>query len=266
MKRRIGARSVSEGACAILALLAISVLTACSSAPTYPQPQGSNGQILVQLQGEPKEGVGKASMREVQDEYSRHRESVEKGKAFERVDYDDLKDVGVIVQFPGPILSDVPLPPPAAGELELDDDGFNRVQLLARKNRPGHKGSATFTLQNLRDTTVHIYGFNETDGSFEGEVSANSLGTIKVRDPGRYDIYCDEDETLHCVLFVTENSYAWIGSSDDDAFFNHVPPGSCEIHVFPPRLPEWSKTINVKAGKRETLKAELTVNNLPKAE
>ncbi|MCZ7606389.1 MAG: carboxypeptidase-like regulatory domain-containing protein [Planctomycetota bacterium] len=70
----------------------------------------------------------------------------------------------------------------------------------------------------------------------------------------------------HCTacFFAEAGPYCWIGSSDDDAFFDMLPPGEYEVHVHAPRLPAWSRKVKVTAGKRETLTAELTVNNLPK--
>ncbi|MCB9931960.1 MAG: hypothetical protein H6841_00900 [Planctomycetes bacterium] len=242
------------------AVVALCVLIAgCGSTPHYPPPQGGNGQILVQLNGEPKQGAPKAKMGEVRDDYNIRRESIEQGKAFERVDYDALEDVVVIVS--GGTTSLVSAPP-AATELELDDDGFNRAQMLV-VIRAGGK-SASFTLHNQRKQAVHVYGFNERDGSFEGEISAGALGTVNVSQAGRYDVYCEEDDSLHCVLFVTDGDRAWIGNSDADAFFDDLPAGEYEVRVYPPRLPAWTKTVEVTAGKRETLTAELTVNNLPK--
>jgi len=262
----IGCRGQEPGAqatgrCAIAAMtLALVLLSACGSTPTYPQPAGDNGQILVQLNGEPREGAPKAKTREVRGEYTTGRQSVEQGKAFERVDYDAIEDVVVIVDAGAPVLRDVPELAPSAGEITLDDEGFNRAQYLARHR----KGGASFTLHNQRKQAVHLYGFSETDDSFEAEVSAGALGTIKVAKAGRYDVYCEEDETLHCVLFAEAGPYCWIGSSDDDAFFDMLPPGEYEVHVHAPRLPAWSRKVKVTAGKRETLTAELTVNNLPK--
>ncbi|MCB9893436.1 MAG: hypothetical protein H6839_03195 [Planctomycetes bacterium] len=236
-----------------LAMLAL-MMAACASAPSYPEPQGSNGQILVNLQGEAKEGVRGPKREDVREDYSVRRTSIEKGEAFERVDYDDMPDVVVVVSG-APVLS----ASPAASELELNDDGFSRDQLLATM-----KGaSAQFTLRNTRGSAVHVYGFNEGDGSFEAEVGSGALGTVKVSAPGRYDVYCDEDESLHCVLFVVDSA-AWVGSSEAGAFFNNLPPGDYEVTVYPPRLPDWSKQVKVAPGKRTTLTAELTVNNLPK--
>src|SRR5690606_6296617 len=92
---------------------------------------------------------------------------------------------------------------PSAGEITLDEDGFNRVQFLTRTGRD----FGSFTLHNQRKEPVHLYGFNAEDDSFEAEVSGGALGTVKVARPGRYDVYCEEDETLHCVLFVTDGSF-----------------------------------------------------------
>ncbi|MHC4408188.1 MAG: hypothetical protein ACYS0E_04485 [Planctomycetota bacterium] len=230
----------------------------CASAPSYPEPQDGNGQILVKLEGEPKEGLLGLGRWGAPDDYDIKREE---GGAFERVDYGHLPDV-VVVADPGRALPvDSSAPAPAAAELELDEDGFSRVQLLAAAG--GRSGHASLTLLNRRSSAVHLYGFNETDASFEATVGANARTTVAVSETGRYDIFCDEDESLHCVLFVTDRP-AWIGSSDSGAFFDELLPQEYMVTVFPPRLPKWSRKVTVTAGKRATLTARLTVNNLPK--
>jgi len=248
------------GPFAALAVMAL-VWGGCASAPSYPEPQGSNGQILVNLKGEPKVGVRWPWRQEVRDEYDFKREGVDQGEAFERVDYGDLKDV-VVVADPGRALPEpTPGPVPAADELKLDRDGFSRVQLLAVAG--GQASQASFALINRRSSAVHIYGFNEADESFEATVGANARSTVVVPGTGRYDIFCDEDESLHCVLFVTDRP-AWIGSSGSGAFFDELPPQEYTVTVYAPRLPEWSTKVTVTTGKRATLTARLTVNNLPK--
>lgn len=258
-----GARATGRYAITATAFLFM-LITGCASAPSYPQPQGSNGQILVQLSGEAKDGVRGPKKREVRGEYSTTRESVEKGANFERVDYDEIEDVVVIVSGADDRVSEVPILPPDAAEIQLDENGFGRSQYLTVKNRRGPEGRASFTFRNLRDEDVNFYAVNENDGFIEGKVSAGALGTFSVSEAGRYDLYCEEDDSLHCVLFVSDDRLAWIGSSDSDAFYNYIPPGEYTVAVHAPRLPEWSKRLTVSAGKRETVTAELTVNKLPK--
>ena len=232
---------------------------ACSSTPSYPLPQADSGQLLVQLKGQPRQGVTGPKQESVQEEYGIGRESVEQGKAFERVDYDEIEDVVVIANAGQVLLPDVPASTQVATELEVTDEGFNRSQFLGLMKR----GGAAFTLKNSRDSKIHIYGFNAADDYFEAEASAGSLATFNVSAPGRYDVYCEEDDAFHAVLFVAEGPDAWIGGSDSDSFFNHLAPGRYEVSVYPPRLPVWMRAVTVTAGKREVLTAELTVNDLP---
>jgi hypothetical protein len=231
---------------------------AWESCASYPEPLGEIGQILVRLRGEPKKGVGGAET----GGYGVAPESVDQGGAFERVDYGDLQDVVVVVDPGGTLPEGVPGPAPVAAALHLGKDGFNRLQLLAVTAGPG--GAASFTLSNQRDSAVHIFGSSETGALFEAAVDAKARRSIRVSEVGRYDIYCDEDESLHCVLFVTDRP-AWIGSSRSGAFFDDLRPGEYAVTVYPPRLPKWFKRVTVTAGQRATLTAPLTVNNLPQA-
>jgi hypothetical protein len=233
----------------------------CAGAPSYPEPQGAHGQILVRLEGEPKRGLGSRRRDRNVDDYDGSPASAEEGRAFERVDYRHLPDV-VVVADPGRALPKDRAGSAADATVELDADGFDRVQLLAA---PGAgNGPASFTVRNRRGGAVVIYGFNENDDSFEATVPANGSSTVQVSAPGRYDVSCDEDDALHLVLFVTDRP-AWIGPSDADAFFGGLPPQEYTVTVYPPRLPTWSRKVTVTPGKRTNLLARLTVNTLPRA-
>jgi len=246
------------------AIVLVMVLAGCGSTPTYPQPAGDNGQILVQLQGTAKEGAPKAKTREVRGEYTTGRQSVEQGKAFERVDYGGLEDVVVVLEHPT-IVRTGPGDMSRTAEITLGEEGFDRSQYLSIMGwTAGDKLGCAISVLNQLKTEIHLYGFNQFDQSFEATVSAGAMAMFRIAEPGRYEVYCEEDETLHCVLFAEAGPYCWIGSSDDDAFFDNLPPGAYQVHVYAPRLPAWSRKVKVTAGKRETLTAELTVNNLPK--
>lgn len=237
---------------------------ACSSTPSYPPPQSGSGQILVQLNGQPREGIGGPKREEVVEEYSTSRESVEQGKAFERVDYDEIEDVVAVIDTGVPTLPDVPLKPFFTPEFRLDEEGFDRSQYLAVKNRRGPKGRVSIAVHNTLDRDVLVFGVNADDDFFELTVSKGALATVSFSAAGRYDVYCEADESFHCVLLVAEGPYAWIGTSDESAFFDHLPPGSYDVTVYAPRLPAWNRRVTVTAGKRETVTADLTVNDLPK--
>ena len=71
----------------ILAMAGVLLAAACGSTRKLPEPSGTEGQVLVELLGKPKEGVGDAKTMESREDYSISRTSVEQGKAFERVDY-----------------------------------------------------------------------------------------------------------------------------------------------------------------------------------
>jgi hypothetical protein len=249
-------------------LLAIVGLTAaCSTTPKYPEPTDYTGQILVQLDGRPKEGV-KGSKREgAGDEYSNRQVSIEQGKAFERVDYAELEDVVVICSGCW-----------ATGNcespsIEIDDKGFSRSQfgLQLPGMIPGNASIEFFNKRKERLTIVAVpsgetVALSNRTGTLEITVPANGSSKMSFSTrtySTRYDLYCDEDESMHSVLHVSMAGI-WAGSSVADAFFDNVEPGEPTVTVYPPRLPEWSKKLIVTAGKRTTVTAELTVNTLPK--
>jgi hypothetical protein len=227
------------------------VVCACSSAPVYPQPSGKDGQILVKLEGKPKEGTKGPKTAEEREDYSTSRRSVERGEAFERVDYDSIDDVVVVILHSGTAAMSGT---PKDEEVEVDDEGLSRSQLLMQ---PG----GNFTVRNTRDTTLTIVGVSLED-IFELKVGPNSSASLRVEKPGEYEITSDEDESLFAFMWVTLDA-AWIGNSKDDAFFNNFPPGDYSVSVHAPRLPCWYRKIKVSAAQRVDLTAELTVNGMP---
>ena len=226
------------------------VMCACSSAPVYPQPSGNDGQILVQLEGKPKAGTKAAKTAEEREDYSTRRTSVEQGKSFERVDYDSIDDVVVVILHSGPAAVSGK---PRDEEVEVGGEALSRSQLLMQ---PG----GNFTVRNTRDTALTIVGVSLED-IFELKVGPNTSASIRVEKPGEYEITSDEDESLFAFMWVTLDA-AWIGNSRDDAFFDKFPPGDYSVSVHAPRLPCWYRKIKVEAAKRVDLTAELTVNDM----
>jgi hypothetical protein len=226
------------------------VVSACSSAPTYPEPSGKDGQILVQLEGKPKAGTKKAATEGAGDEYSNRRVSIEQGQSFERVDYDAIDDVVVVILHSG--LAAI-RGKPLDEEVEVGAEAMSRSQLLMQ---PG----GNFTVRNTRDTALTIVGVSLED-IFELKVGPNTSASIRVEKPGEYEITSDEDESLFAFMWVTLDA-AWIGNSKDDAFFDNFPPGDYSVSVHAPRLPCWYRKIKVEAAKRVDLTAELTVNDM----
>lgn len=250
---------------AILAAVSMALLSACGSTRSFPEPQGEQGQVLVNMLGAPKEGVGGPKTEEERDDYSLMRVSIEQGEAFERVDYDNIDDVVVIVRRNG-VEPSGPFTLNSAAtipELVVDDEGFDHQQLLAVLQTTAGKTAAKIAIRNKSKQTLNVFGFNENDG-FDIEVKAGQSAEASVGSAGVYEIYTEQHEFAVCVLHVTGSDDAWIGPSEEPAFFNNLAPGEYSVTVYPPRLPEWSHTLKVKAATRETVDAVLTVNLLHK--
>lgn len=243
-----------------LAALCLVCLAGCGGMPSFPDPKPGQGQIVVELKGEPRAGVTGPARETVMDEYEVSSRSVEEGEAFERVDYDAIEDVVVILDAAS---SGRRSTAPNQATVEIDEAGFSHSQLLLAgvSELP-----TSLLISNSRRIELNVFGFSDTDEYVEVTIEPGQTGRIEMPPPGRYELMCDEDEGLHCTLFVTATSYAWIGSSDEFPFFNGLAPGSYEVSVFAPRLPEIVKAVDVAAGKRTKVIAELTVNDLPKAE
>lgn len=219
------------------------------------------------LKGEPREGVGGPKRESVTDGYSIRSESVEKGEAFERVDYEAIEDIVVLLDARTP--GDSPTTDPDVARLEVDEDGPDRSQMLMQGDLSGGFYSlppSRLEIVNHRDESLTIVGFSDTGEFFEATIGADDTGEVGALVAGRYEVTCDEIEDFLVILHVTEDLHGWIGSSDEYPFFDHLPPGEYTLSIQPPRLPEVTRSVTVTAGERKIVTAKLSVNDLPKAE
>lgn len=246
---------------ATVAVLVAAMLSGCASTPSYPDPQPGEGQVLVNLKGVPRQGVKGPKRDTVRDDYSTSVESIEQGKNFERVRYDRLPDVVVLLET----ANGSPVHPPAPGVqatgsvLTLGKKGFDHVQCCVN-----HGATMALTVRNERQTAVDLF-FDGEAGTFATlHLEAGKEGSIKLG-RGIHDVTCDQEESAACRVFVTLEGELWCGTSEQQAFFGSLQPGDYEVSVYAPRLPVVRNHVQVSGGQRAQVTAELTVNALPKA-
>ncbi|MCF6227092.1 MAG: hypothetical protein L3J82_00265 [Planctomycetes bacterium] len=246
----------------ILLLLIISIsIAGCKSTPNYPQPTPGEGQVLVTLTGVPKAGVTGPS-EEISDSYSGDTMSVERGKRFQRVDYDEIEDVVVILER----VDGNPIYSVAIEDLTIviEDDGFDS-SLYAVK-----LGIGWLNFKNESDTTVYVVLADEENAPWGINVGDNSTSGMGENYPGMPDgagewtVTIDEIESAEAIVIAT-HGLIWTGTSDEQAFFGNLDEGEYIVRVIAPRLPVVTKTITITEGKRSTINVKLTVNTLPKA-
>ncbi|MBE7492456.1 MAG: hypothetical protein HS108_11945 [Planctomycetes bacterium] len=243
--------------------LAAMLLAACASAPALPDPQPGKGQIVVSLKATPKEGVRGPRKERVVDDYATSHESIESGRQYQRVKYDEIPDVVVLCSGGTG---------PAAAQLVAAKDGLDHSQLAL--SLAGGQGPVRVNVTNRRDKALTFVAVPR-DAEVVG---ATTTGAARISDvavaPGQtvvlnlasaaiYDLTCEEDENLTCVVYVT-SAGAWIGTTKQKAFFDGLAPGEHDVIVYGPRLPVVRRTVRVAAGVREQTEAELTVNRLHK--
>jgi len=246
-----------------LALLSLLALSACASGPSFPDPQPGKGQIVVSLKATPKEGVTGPRKDRVVDDYATSHESVESGKQFQRVKYEAIADTVVLCSGGTG---------PRTATLVAGKEGLDHSQLalsLAGAETPGkvsitnQRDKALTFVAVPRDTEVVGAGAIGSAPIVDITVAPDQTATLNLVTAAIYDLTCDEDEALACVVYVT-NGGAWIGTTKEKAFFDGLTPGEYDVIVYGPRLPVVRKTVKVAAGAREQAEAELTVNRLHK--
>lgn len=245
----------------VAALIVAALLSACASAPSRPDPQPGEGQVLVTLKGVPRQGVKGPKREMVRDDYVTSVDSIEQGKNFERVRYDRLPDVVVLLESAdgSPVHSPAPGVAARGTVLTLDKKGFDHVQCCVNNG-----ATMALTVRNERPAAVDLF-FDGEDGSFASlRLESGKEGSIKLG-RGMHEVTCDQDEKAISHVYVTFEGELWCGTSEEQAFFAGLKPGDYEITVYAPRLPLVRHHVQVSGGQRAQVTAELTVNSLPKA-
>ncbi|KAF0243412.1 MAG: hypothetical protein FD180_3396 [Planctomycetota bacterium] len=236
-----------------LTLLALSVFAAGCGGKEYPQPKPDRAQLLVKLAARAKEGV-KGPKGDSGDGYSSAGMSPERAKCYERVDYDDLEDIAVLLK--GSSLGDGG-PAPTSARLTISNDGpDHRLVLL------GPKKHTQLTLRNSMKVTLTLGCMGPSGDGFLTSVPPGQEGVVTLSDPGIYELNCDEDECLHVTLVVAPTTWAALGKSGDEVFFDGVVPGEIDVVIQAPRLPDVSRRVSATAGIRATVDAEVSVNRM----
>lgn len=230
------------------AALACLLAAGCAGLPDFPPPAPDRGQILVHVVARQRSGVADPSV----SCYGTPPPSAERGEQYTRVDYGLLKDIAVVVAGKG-LGPDGPAP--RTQSLRAGRRFDRDLVLLA----PG--GRTTLTLTNDRPTPVTLFCRGDRDG-FDVSVPAGERRSVTLREPGLYDLLCDEDEALRAQILVAPTSWAAQTPSGGWAVFDGLPPGTYAVTVTAPRLPGWSGTVSVAAGAREVREATVGVGNL----
>jgi len=237
---------------AMLGILLL-VHAGCKSTPVYPDPQPGESQIVVRLQAIPKVGVRGPKVK--RDGYTFT--SAEKGRRYTRVEYGNLPDIAVMLTG-----SNLPKMGPAirSTQLVIDKNGFDRGQVLL-----GPDGTTHLVLHNRRPEAISVFCVGVGTDGFDVDIDPGQSARVTLRNPGTYEIVCDGVGTWTATAIVAETGFAQMGISDDEVFFDHLSPGTYGVKVIAPRLPVWTGTVRVEAGKRVVVDTAVTVNTLPKA-
>jgi hypothetical protein len=235
------------------ALLAFALLVAGCGGPDHPLPKPDSAQVLVKLAARPKDGV-KGPKGDNSDGYSSAGMNPEKAKCYARVDYDDLEDIAVVLKGAG--LGEGG-PAPRTAKLTISNDGpDHRLVLL------GPKKHTQLTLRNEMNITLTLGCMGQSGDGFLTSVAPGKEGAVTLSDPGIYELNCDEDECLLVTLIVAPSTWAALGKSGEEVFFDGVAPGNLEVLIQAPRLPDVLQKVTATAGARATIEADISVNRL----
>ncbi|MCE9582328.1 MAG: hypothetical protein K8T20_07530 [Planctomycetes bacterium] len=236
-----------------LTMLGLTAFLAGCGGPDHPPPAPDKAQLEVKLVAKANPDVhGPRS--DSEDAYSSSGSNPEKGRCYERVDYDDMGDIAVWLRGGG--LGEGG-PVPATARLRVGDDGADhRLVLLGPKKR------TQLTLENGTKKTLTLGCQGPKNDGFLATVPPGKEAVVTLSEPGVYEMTCDEDECLLVTLVVAPTSWAALGRSGSDVFFDNLPPGEFEVVVQAPRLPDVIRKVSARAGARSKVEAKVSVTCL----
>ena len=217
----------------------------CAGLPDVPPPTPDRGQILVRVVARKRDGVADPTV-------SCYGAPTPSADAYTRMDYGLLKDIAVLLTGEGLAAGG---PAPAAQSLRAGVRFARDLALLG----PG--GRTTLSIANDRATAITLFCRSDRDG-FEVAIPARGTREVTLREPGLYDLLCDEDEQLRAQVLVATTSWAMMAPSGGWAVFDRLPPGAYTGSVIAPRLPAWRGVVSVAAGAREIREVTVSVGNL----
>ncbi len=229
------------------------VAAAGCGGPEYPAPRAESAQLVVKLAAKAKEGV-RGLRGDSGGAYSTSGRDPERARCYERVDYSELGDIAVILR--GAQLRDGG-PAPKTAELVVGNDGPNHRLVLM-----GPKKHTQLALRNRTAGPLTLGCMGKTGDGFLASVPAGGESVVTLSDPGTYELNCDEDECLAVTIVVAPTTWAALGTSGREVFFDGLPAGELEVVVQAPRLPDVVRKVAAVAGARATLEAEVSVNRM----
>lgn len=221
--------------------------------PEYPAPRPERAQLVVKLAAKAKEGV-RGPQGNSGDPYASSGQNPEMARCYQRVDYSELQDIAVILR--GAALGEGG-PAPRTAALTIGDDGPDHRLVLM-----GPKKHTQLALRNRTGGALTLGCMGRTGDGFLSTVPPGGESVVTLSDPGVYELNCDEDECLLVTIIVAPTTWAALGTSGHEVFFDGLAPGELEVVVQAPRLPDVVRKVTAAAGARATLDAEVSVNRM----
>lgn len=176
-------------------------------------------------------------------------------KFVERIDYDQLRDFVIYIDFKP---TNAPAPPAKPVEVITQKDAVFRPHVM-----PVVVG--TEVEWPNRDEIYHnVFSISDPKPFDLGLYRHPTLKKVTFDKPGRVDVFCSIHTRMNCVILVLENP--WFSAADEEGHYRieNVPAGTYKLKAWHERLP--SQEAEVVVPEKGGVRVDFTmgIKNLPK--
>ncbi len=208
--------------------------------------------VRVRVVAEPKRGYSKPRT----DEYGVSDGPPNAG-AYERVDYSTLGD---IVIWAAPVEGPAYTPHSPTVTLRVTDTPAREDGLPLYATGVGGK----LVVRNDGAQVRHLYSVSHANGFDLGAIPPGQEASHLVRTPGVIELLDTTRSDPVAVIFVAQTPWVRVSHNRETVTFTDLPPGSCQVKCWHPRLPASGATVTLLADQVSKTRVTVGVNALPK--
>lgn len=178
-----------------------------------------------------------------------------KYKFVERVDYDELRDFVVYIDYKP---TNAPAPPAEPVQVITQKDAVFRPHVM-----PVMAGT-TVEWPNRDEIFHNVFSMSEAKPFDLGLYKDPTLKEVTFDKAGRVDVFCSIHTRMSCVILVLENP--WFAAADENGRYviRDVPAGTYKLKAWHQRLPVQVKEITVPKEGTVEIDFVMGITNLPK--
>ncbi len=236
----------------ILAVLSSLLISCAQSASRTRSPD--LGTVQVRVVAKPKDGVTEPIARVAV--YDAAPQPARADGQYERVDYKNLTDIILWVQWPGfTTRGRLVTVSPSAVTIEVNADKPTNATLPVALD-------GKVVVRNTSSRTVSLYSVSKGNEFDLPNVQPGQTAEFQARSEGLIEVLADPAQPPVAQVYVTPTARYARARAGETITFASIPPGEYEIVAWHPRLPTSSQRVTLRANETSNATIMVGVNAL----